>query len=138
MVGAWRSPLGVEGEPRAPGAGRDRGTRSHPSQDAPGGAPGSGAVAEAAVTSDQRVGGAVVPERGLIPALELRGDPARERLAQLHAPLVERVDAPRLALADHDLSSRGRPNRTARLCRAIIRSSRVITTRTAQPPPGAE
>src|SRR5258708_40332604 len=98
MVAAWRSPLGVEGEPRAPGAGRDRGTRPQPSQDVPGGARGSGAVAEAAVTSGQRVGGAVVPERGLLPALELRRDPDRERFAQLHAPLVERVDAPDGAL----------------------------------------
>src|SRR6185436_2412820 len=90
----------LRAETRAPGAGRDRGTGPHPPQ-ARAGARRSVGAAQAAVAADQRVGGGVVPERGLVSALELRRDPAGERLAQLHAPLVERVDPPDGALHEH-------------------------------------
>src|SRR5437667_11799849 len=40
-------------------------------------------------------------ERGLRLALELRNDPLGEHLAQLDAPLIERVDVPDDALGEH-------------------------------------
>src|SRR5207344_1375864 len=47
-----------------------------------------------AVAPDERVRGRVVLEVGLGAALELRADGLGEHLPELHAPLVERVDAP--------------------------------------------
>ena len=47
-----------------------------------------------AVAPDQRVGRAVVRELGLVRALELGNDALRQHLAQLDAPLIERVDIP--------------------------------------------
>ena len=49
-------------------------------------------------------------------ARQLAGDPRREDLAQLHAPLVERVDAPDHALDEHLVlvqRDRGRPGSAA-------------------------
>src|SRR3954466_12838723 len=58
-----------------------------------------GAVATAAVASDQGIGRAVVGElAGVVD--ELGGDPLGERLAELDAPLIERVDAPDDALRE--------------------------------------
>ena len=52
------------------------------------------------VAPDQRRRGRVVVELRLVGRLELRGDLARERLAELDAPLVERVDVPDRALRE--------------------------------------
>src|SRR3954447_14597626 len=46
------------------------------------------------IAADQCVGRGVVRERRLLGRLQLRDDPLRELLAQLHAPLVEGVDLP--------------------------------------------
>src|SRR6185437_878732 len=68
-----------------------------------------------AIASDQRVGRAVMLELGIRFALELRDDLLGQRLAQLHAPLVEGVDLPDRALGEdavlverHQLAERGR------------------------------
>src|SRR6476659_3053420 len=53
-----------------------------------------------AIAPDQSVGGAVVAELGFLGALELGDDPLRERLPQLHAPLIEGVDLPDGALGE--------------------------------------
>src|SRR5260370_30603695 len=53
------------------------------------------------VSADQTVRRAVVTERGLCLALELRDDALRQHLPKLHAPLVERVDLPDHALRKH-------------------------------------
>ena len=53
-----------------------------------------------AVAADQVVGRAVVVELGLRLALELRDDALGQHLAQLDAPLVERVDVPDRALGE--------------------------------------
>src|SRR5262245_52118898 len=50
------------------------------------------------IAPDQRVGGRVVREVGLLGRLELAGDARRKHLAELDAPLVERVDPPDHAL----------------------------------------
>ena len=55
---------------------------------------------ELAIAPDQRIGRAVVLELGLRRALELGDDALGERLAQLHAPLVERIDLPDRALGE--------------------------------------
>src|SRR5204863_5324392 len=52
------------------------------------------------VAPDEGVRGAVVPERGLLGALQLGDDPLRERLPELHPPLIERVDLPYGALRE--------------------------------------
>src|SRR5215207_2239452 len=69
--------------------------------------PASGAVvsvivlpSEAAVSPDERVGAAVVREVGLR-AGELGDDRGGELLAELDAPLVERVDVPDRPLGEH-------------------------------------
>lgn len=49
---------------------------------------GSGPSPELAVAPDQRVGRAVVARLRLFPGFELRDDPLRQRLPQLHTPLV--------------------------------------------------
>src|SRR5436305_15207514 len=54
--------------------------------------PGS-RLALAAVAADQRVGGAIVVELGLLGRLQLGDDPLRQHLAELDSPLVEGVDA---------------------------------------------
>src|SRR5436190_12976863 len=51
------------------------------------------AAGRLAVLSDQRVGGRIVPQIRIV-LRQLRHDPLRERLAELDAPLIERVDAP--------------------------------------------
>src|SRR5262245_26475527 len=53
-----------------------------------------GGLAERAVAPDQGVGRAVVVELGLGIGRELGDDPLGQHLAELHAPLVERVDVP--------------------------------------------
>src|ERR1051325_1275125 len=53
------------------------------------------------VATDQGVRRAVVREVRLRLALELRDDPLRELLAELHAPLVEGIDVPHDALGEH-------------------------------------
>ena len=55
----------------------------------------------AAVAPDQRVGRTIVMQRGFVRRLQLGDDPARERLAKLHSPLIERVDRPYRALGEH-------------------------------------
>src|SRR5262245_36342541 len=60
----------------------------------------SGRPLERPVPPDQGVRRAVVAEPGLRLALELRDDALRQGLAELHAPLVERVDAPDGALRE--------------------------------------
>src|SRR5512142_1119451 len=55
-------------------------------------------IAQGAIAANQRVGGAVVAELGLGLAGELGGGAPGQHLAQLHAPLVERVDTPHHAL----------------------------------------
>src|SRR5581483_6652255 len=52
------------------------------------------ASATGPIPPDELVGRGVVVQVGLARGLQLRDDPARERLAELHAPLVERVDVP--------------------------------------------
>src|SRR3954469_14563884 len=59
-----------------------------------------GAVATAAVASDQGVGRAVVGERRDRIAEELGSDPFRQRFTELDAPLVEGVDPPDHALRE--------------------------------------
>src|SRR3990172_8821547 len=60
----------------------------------------SGGSLERSIASDQGVRRAVVAEPGLRLALELREDALRQHLAELHAPLVERVDLPDGALGE--------------------------------------
>ena len=55
---------------------------------------------EFAVTADQVVRGAVVPELGFRFAFEFRDDALGQHLAQFDAPLVERVDVPDHALGE--------------------------------------
>src|SRR3989442_1045622 len=57
-------------------------------------------LALGAVAADQRVGGAVVVELGLLGRLQLRDDPLRQHLAELDSPLVEGVDAPDASLGE--------------------------------------
>ena len=72
----------------------DRARRGH--------APRIGASApHRAVTPDQRVRRAVVLQIRLVGRLELRDDPLGERLTELDAPLVERIDPPDDALREH-------------------------------------
>src|SRR3954468_23609635 len=56
------------------------------------------AVAQAAIAADQCVGRAVVRERRLALARQLGADALRQHLAELDAPLVERIDVPDHAL----------------------------------------
>src|SRR5262249_49658054 len=56
---------------------------------------------EPPVATDQAVRRAVVAERGLRLALDLRDDPLRQQLAELDSPLVEGVDVPDDALREH-------------------------------------
>src|SRR5216683_447094 len=70
---------------------------------------------ELAVPADKGVGRAVMIELGLGLALELRDDALSQNLAELDAPLIERVDLPDGALREHtvliqgdQLSQRGR------------------------------
>src|SRR5882672_3935341 len=53
------------------------------------------------VATDHVVGRAVMAERGLPLALELRDDALGQHLAQLDSPLIERVDVPDGALGKH-------------------------------------
>src|SRR5262245_18596675 len=53
-----------------------------------------------AVAADQGIGGAVVCERRLLSAFQLRDDVAGQHLAQLHAPLIEGVNVPDGALRE--------------------------------------
>src|SRR5215470_7876303 len=53
------------------------------------------------VAADERVGRRVVAELGFGSALQLRDDRHRQRLAELDAPLVERVDVPDGPLREH-------------------------------------
>src|SRR6478752_9482256 len=61
----------------------------------------SSVVAMGPVPLDERVGRRIVLRR--IGDRQLRRDPVGQRLAQLHAPLVEAVDAPHGALHEHDV-----------------------------------
>src|SRR5690606_32509878 len=63
--------------------------------------PGSRSASPGPVPPDQRVRRGVVPELGFGLGRELRRDPGRELLAELDAPLVERVDVPDRALREH-------------------------------------
>src|SRR5882724_1382272 len=47
-----------------------------------------------AITANQVVGGAIVLERGFGRTFEFRNDALRQDLAQLNAPLIERIDVP--------------------------------------------
>ena len=60
-----------------------------------------GFLFELAVATDQGIRRTVVPELGLILALELRDDFLGENLAELDTPLVKRVDVPDRALCKH-------------------------------------
>src|SRR5665811_2189945 len=62
---------------------------------------GSGAVR--AVVRDERFGGLVLTRQSLVVARDRRRDLERELLAELDAPLVERVDAPDDALRERDV-----------------------------------
>src|SRR5262245_14167577 len=53
------------------------------------------------IATDQVVRRAVVTERGLRRALELRDDSLGQHLAQFDAPLIERVDVPDDTLCEH-------------------------------------
>ena len=55
------------------------------------------------VAPDQRVRRAVVIQRRLRAAAELRDDSLRQHFSQFHAPLVERVEVPDHALREHDV-----------------------------------
>src|SRR5205814_5987491 len=52
-----------------------------------------------AIAANQGAGRAVVIELGFPPALQLRDDALRQHLAQLDAPLIERIDTPDSALS---------------------------------------
>src|SRR5579862_401429 len=54
-----------------------------------------------AIAPDQIVGRAVVIQLRLFLALEFRNDPFRQHLAELHSPLVERIDPPDCSLGEH-------------------------------------
>src|SRR6266581_1951202 len=54
-----------------------------------------------AIAPDQRVGRAVVRERGIDGAGNFRRRTLGQRLAELHAPLIEGVDVPDRALHEH-------------------------------------
>src|SRR4029077_15342178 len=93
---------------------RDRGTRLRRAQARPPLHDRLARVAEAAVAPDQGIGRAVVVEPGLGGSLGLGRDASGQRLAELHTPLVERVDAPDGALHEdlvlverHQPSERG-------------------------------
>src|SRR6202789_4378167 len=68
---------------------------------APGRGCGSMGIFQVPITPDQRVRGAVMPERGRLVGVELRNDPLGQHLAELDAPLVERVDLPDRPLCEH-------------------------------------
>src|SRR5256885_577471 len=53
------------------------------------------------IALDEVVGGAVVAELGLRLALQLRDDVLGQHLAELNAPLIERIDDPDGALGEH-------------------------------------
>src|ERR1035441_2523727 len=53
------------------------------------------------IAANQRVRRAVVLEVRLRRGLQLRNDVLRQHLAQLDAPLIERIDAPDRALREH-------------------------------------
>src|SRR5580704_14190446 len=55
---------------------------------------------ELAIAPDQRVGRAVMLELGFRGTFQLGDDPLGERLAQFHAPLIERIDLPDRALGE--------------------------------------
>src|SRR5947209_112555 len=59
----------------------------------------SGGSLELAVAPDQRVGRTIVLELGFRRTLKLWDDPLGESLAQLDAPLIERIDLPDRALS---------------------------------------
>src|SRR5215218_1124153 len=61
---------------------------------------GSAIAAGRPVAADQRGRRAVVGERRLLRGRELRDDPLGQRLAQLDAPLIERVDPPDRSLGE--------------------------------------
>src|SRR6266508_4393788 len=58
-------------------------------------------VTRTAITLDQRVGRGVVLQIGLLLGHQFRLDPRGQDLAQLHAPLVERIDVPDRPLGEH-------------------------------------
>src|SRR5277367_3973554 len=57
--------------------------------------------AQVAIAANQRVGGTVMLELGLRGTFQLGNNRLGEDLAQLHAPLIERVDVPDRALSEH-------------------------------------
>src|SRR5579875_1755631 len=63
--------------------------------------PRMSALLERTVMTDERVGGRVVVQAGLLLALQLRDDGHGKLLTELDAPLVERVDAPDRPLGEH-------------------------------------
>src|SRR5262245_31937937 len=60
----------------------------------------SGGCFEPAITSDQRIGRAVVLEPRFRRAFELWNDPLGQNLAQLHTPLIKGIDLPDGALGE--------------------------------------
>src|SRR5215472_12125178 len=60
----------------------------------------SGGCFEPAITSDQRIGRAVVLEPRFCRAFELWNDPLGQNLAQLHTPLIKGIDLPDGALGE--------------------------------------
>src|SRR5664279_1306262 len=72
--------------------------------------------AKTSIAPDQRIGGAVMGELRIRPALELGNATLRKHLAELDAPLVERVDVPDDALHE-DAVLVERDQRTERLRR---------------------
>jgi len=53
------------------------------------------------IAANQGIGRTVMLEVRFRRGLELRNDVFRQHLAQLHAPLIERIDAPDRALREH-------------------------------------
>ena len=46
------------------------------------------------VAPNESVGRAVMPQRGHLGAFQLRSDPRRQRFAEFHTPLIERINLP--------------------------------------------
>src|SRR5262249_14142937 len=63
----------------------------------------TGHLPQPAVTADQGIRRAVVGEIGWVGILQLRDDALGQHFAQLHAPLVERVDLPDRTLRENDV-----------------------------------
>src|SRR3990172_2438008 len=97
----------------------------------------SGESLERSTASDQGVRRAVVAESGLRLAPELRDDALRQRLAELHAPLVERVDPPDRTLGE-DRVLVERDELSERLRRELLGEDRVRRAIALEGPVGHE